>query len=82
MTFMVPVGPQLAQAPGRWKHQAGLTLGTLVVGWWGIPWGPVKTVQAVYRNLRPDPQTVGDYLLTFGSQRAAPAPKAGGQRWR
>jgi hypothetical protein len=26
------------------------TLLTLVAGWWGIPWGPIFSVQAIYRN--------------------------------
>ena len=25
---------------------------TLLLGWWGIPWGPIRTVQALYINLR------------------------------
>jgi len=24
---------------------------TLLLGWWGIPWGPIRTVQAVWTNL-------------------------------
>ena len=27
------------------------TLLTLVVGWWGFPWGPIRTVQSVWTNL-------------------------------
>lgn len=27
------------------------TLLTFVVGWWGIPWGPIYTVQSLYTNL-------------------------------
>src|SRR6266852_7285584 len=27
------------------------TLLTLVVGWWGIPWGPIRTVQSLWINL-------------------------------
>jgi hypothetical protein len=27
------------------------TLLSLVAGWWGFPWGPMFTVEAVYRNL-------------------------------
>jgi hypothetical protein len=26
------------------------TLVSLVAGWWGIPWGPIYTVQSVYEN--------------------------------
>jgi hypothetical protein len=29
----------------------GFTLLTLVAGWWGIPWGPIYSVQSIYRNL-------------------------------
>lgn len=28
------------------------TLSTLLLGWWGIPFGPIYTVMSVYRNLR------------------------------
>ncbi|MES2569333.1 MAG: hypothetical protein V4710_04680, partial [Verrucomicrobiota bacterium] len=36
------------------KVIAGLphSLFTLLVGWWGIPWGPIYTIQTVYRNFR------------------------------
>jgi hypothetical protein len=34
--------------------RAGLaySLVTVMLGWWGLPWGPVYTVQALVRNLR------------------------------
>jgi hypothetical protein len=25
---------------------------TFFVGWWGIPWGPIYTIQSIYRNFR------------------------------
>ena len=28
------------------------TVISLGLGWWGIPWGPIYTVQVIYRNLR------------------------------
>jgi hypothetical protein len=28
------------------------TLLSLVAGWWGIPWGPIYTIQTVYNNLQ------------------------------
>jgi hypothetical protein len=28
------------------------TLLSLVVGWWGIPWGPIYTIQSAYNNSR------------------------------
>lgn len=27
------------------------TLLTLLVGWWGIPWGPIFSIQCIYTNL-------------------------------
>ena len=26
------------------------TLLSLVAGWWGIPWGPIYTIQSIYKN--------------------------------
>src|SRR5882672_5619198 len=28
------------------------SLCSLVLGWWGIPWGPIWTIATVYRNCR------------------------------
>jgi hypothetical protein len=28
------------------------TVVSLLLGWWGIPWGPIYTIGSVYRNLR------------------------------
>lgn len=28
------------------------TLITLVVGWWGIPWGPINTVRSLWTNFK------------------------------
>ena len=25
---------------------------TFVTGWWGIPWGPIRTIQSLWTNLR------------------------------
>jgi hypothetical protein len=45
------------------KLAAIYTLISLVFGWWGIPWGPIYTVQAVYNNLRGGTrQTIQDIL--------------------
>src|SRR5262249_34416841 len=52
------------------------TLLSLVAGWWGIPWGPIYTIQSVYNNLsggKDIPQQVRNSLRT----PASPAPVAG-----
>ncbi|MDR1154529.1 MAG: hypothetical protein LBL04_07440 [Bacteroidales bacterium] len=33
------------------KHSIGYTLLTLLLGWWGIPWGPIYTIGSLYTNL-------------------------------
>lgn len=38
----------------------GWTLLTVLAGWWGIPWGPIFTVQSLWRNLK------GGHDLTAG----------------
>lgn len=40
------------------------TLLTLLAGWWGIPWGPIWTVQSLYRNLK------GGHDLTSGVSKS------------
>jgi hypothetical protein len=45
------------------------TLGSLLFGWWGIPWGPIWTIQSVVSNLRGG-KTVGVLELA----RAAATP--------
>lgn len=34
------------------KYGIGFTLLTLLVGWWGIPWGPIYTIGALVKNIR------------------------------
>jgi hypothetical protein len=48
------------------------TLLTLVVGWWGIPWGFIYTPQVIYKNLKGGVD-VTHYVLNQ-LQRPAPPP--------
>jgi hypothetical protein len=40
--------------PGESRRMKGLryTLLSLVAGWWGIPWGPIYTIQVLITDLR------------------------------
>jgi hypothetical protein len=50
-------------APGAARVKWASTLASLLLGWWGIPFGPIFTVSAVYRNARGgNVVTVGDLL--------------------
>lgn len=45
-TYLIPAGESPYPKALQW------TLLTVVAGWWGIPWGPIYTVQAIWQNLR------------------------------
>jgi hypothetical protein len=49
------------------------TLLSLVAGWWGIPWGPIYTVQSVYNNSRGGKDVTQAVLNSLRAQTAAPA---------
>lgn len=53
------------------------TLLSLVGGWWGIPWGPIYTIQSVYTNSRGGKDVTESVLNSLRAEPAAPmAPKA------
>jgi hypothetical protein len=52
MTFKRPAGMRLIRANSNaaansWPY----LLISLLFGWWGFPWGPIYTVETIYRNL-------------------------------
>ena len=49
------------------------TLLSLVAGWWGIPWGPIYTIQSVYNNSRGG-KDVTQAVVTSLRAQAAPTP--------
>lgn len=52
MTFRRSSGVYFLKAgQSGWPRALPWTLLTLVAGWWGIPWGPVYSVQSLYTNL-------------------------------
>jgi hypothetical protein len=51
VTLLQPSGIYLIRAgesPGRYGFR--FTLLSLLMGWWGIPWGPIRTIQALATN--------------------------------
>ena len=60
------------------------TLLSLVAGWWGIPWGPIYTIQSIYNNLnggKTVTQQVRNSLRAPGaSASTASAPSLAAQR--
>jgi hypothetical protein len=53
------------------------TVLSLVAGWWGIPWGPIYTIQSVYNNSRGGKDVTQAVLNSLRGQGAhPPAPSA------
>lgn len=42
----------------------GYTLLSLVLGWWGIPWGPIYTIGAVIKNCQGGKDVTAHFLGT------------------
>ncbi len=45
---------------------------SLLVGWWGIPWGPIWTISTTYQNLRGGLDVTGAVVQSLSEPPAAP----------
>src|SRR5882724_4679333 len=50
------------------------TLISVVAGWWGIPWGPIYTLQSVYNNLQGGKDVTPQVRNTMRAPAPASAP--------
>lgn len=55
--------------PGEstFRHGFVYTLISLVLGWWGIPWGPIHTVTSVFSNSFGGKDVTAEVLKVFNS---------------
>jgi hypothetical protein len=62
--------------PAESAVQRGLpwTLLTLVAGWWGIPWGPIFSIQALVTNLKGGKDVTAQVRTSLTPKPAAPKP--------
>jgi hypothetical protein len=63
--YYIPAGENAVAKGLPW------TLLTLVLGWWGIPWGPIFTVQSLVVNFKGGKDLTAD--LSAAMSRAMPA---------
>jgi hypothetical protein len=69
MTFKRPAGIYFVKG-GRSAILNGVppTLVTLLLGWWGIPWGPIYSIGSIFGNLSGGKDVTADVLASI--QRA------------
>ena len=51
VTFKEPTGYILDRSSNKFYVNFIATTVTVFMGWWGIPWGPIYTIQTIFRNL-------------------------------
>jgi len=51
LTFKIPSRYYVAGRDKVALTKAAYSLATLLFGWWGIPWGPIYTVQSLAKNV-------------------------------
>lgn len=48
------------------------TLLSLVLGWWGIPWGPIYTIQSLWVNFKGGKEVTQEVLATMSATAQKP----------
>lgn len=82
VSVLIPVGPYLAEDRRGRMHRNVLLVASMAYGWWGLPWGPVHTVKAVWRDLAPKRVDVATYMRPPGWLRHAPRGQTSTRRGR
>ena len=61
--------------PGESRVVKGLgwTALTLLLGWWGIPWGPIWTIGSLWKNLQGGEDVTAQVMNSLGTSRGAAA---------
>ncbi|HET7181368.1 MAG TPA: hypothetical protein VFI15_03965 [Candidatus Limnocylindrales bacterium] len=76
VTDPILVRPTVSSGAGK----AAPLLHSLLFGWWGIPWGPIFTIQGVFRTLRGGVDVTSDVMadleMLYRERPLEPLPKA------
>jgi len=49
------------------KHSIGFTLLSALLGWWGIPWGPIYTIGSLHTNITGGKDVTREVLQSLNS---------------
>jgi hypothetical protein len=63
LSFKIPSRYYIAGRDNLGRTKAAYSLASLLFGWWGVPWGPIYTIQSLSTNLSGgERMTVRTYL--------------------
>lgn len=66
MTFKRPSSIYFIRAEESVTSKAlGFSLISLLLGWWGIPWGPIYTVSTIFNNLTGGKDVTQELLMAM-----------------
>jgi hypothetical protein len=66
ITFKRPSSVYFVRAgEGTFGMSAGFTVLTLLLGWWGFPWGPIYTVMSLVTNLGGGKDVTSEVMNSF-----------------
>jgi hypothetical protein len=58
----------IKKGQSSFKHGVGPTITTLLFGWWGIPWGPIYSLGAIFTNLGGGKDLTQNVMSSFNSK--------------
>lgn len=56
----------IPEGESTFKHRAGYSAVNLVMGWWGIPWGPIYTIGAMATNMSGGKDVTAEVVSQLG----------------
>ena len=73
MTFKRPSAIYFLRADeGAGGKGVKFTLLSVLFGWWGIPWGPIWTIQSIWNNSRGGRDVTQQIVASAGQAQAIP----------
>jgi hypothetical protein len=72
--YYIPAGQSSVNKGLPW------TVLTLVTGWWGIPWGPIFSIQSLITNLKGGKDLSAEFSARFAQPQAPLASAAAARR--
>lgn len=73
VSLKLPTRPFVTGAESSLAAGLVCTLTSLLLGWWGIPWGPIWTLQCVFRNVSGGEKRTLGSLVEPEARRASSA---------